>query len=436
MSVKLAASEHRCGVERARSVPFALLIGALTFIPYFIWAHYLLGNPTIFGKAVFLTAITVVLVTTFVLNIRRVVSALGGTWLLTLWAFFATVLVLRSLLYNEGIAQAVSARFGFLFFVYVCATLPFVDDARRRAVLRRVIVWNAVVQASFGIVHRLYFPYVVTGIAIDDSGQGIYFLDPGLGGYRENGTVLSANTYGAYLVLGLIFIFARIRTLDLRAIIRLGPIIGLLYWGIALSGSRYALGSALLLTIVFLLRSLPAFVSPGALVLALVVALSSDTFSRVQQRNADEGSGSRGAKTALALDVVAGNISSVLLGPPNAEIEAARTPDGEPFSDNSYASILLACGVPLAAFFFCFTAIVWSSLVRMRGWVAVTAVFVLGQMAVTNAIFWDGWIVYAGATLLVLHGDAIAGAAPRRLCRAQRRRAATGRGEVAATEPS
>lgn len=386
---------------RAGRGSFFLLLTALAFSPYYIIAHELLGRPTIAGKALFLAALTAVMVGIFFYNARFLVPRLGGPMLFGLWLTAIIVIAMKAYVYNVHL-DIFAFRFAFVAIIYGCIALPFVSSPARTRVLRRVLLWSCVLEAVIGIVHSLYFPYIVTGIQLDDSGQAIYVLDSGLGGYRENGTLISANMYGGFLVFGLILLFANTKRLDRHSFVRIAPLAAVLWWGIALSGSRYALAGAVLATGYFLVKATAPIVTMIAVPLATVALVLSPAMGQLQQRFENEGTGGRGAIITASIDLATRRFSSLLLGSTTEEEATVVTSAGRNISDNSYASLALDYGVPFALLLVFYLGLTWASLIRARRWALLTALFIAGQFAVTNALYWDPFLIFAGATLLVV----------------------------------
>lgn len=394
----------RPAVERERfggRGSFVILLIALAFSPYYIIAHELLGRPTIAGKALFLAGLTGSMVGIFLYHSRYIIPRLGGVLLVGLWLAAAVLIWIKGYVYGIDL-DVFAYRFAFVAVIYGCVALPFVGSVRNVRILRRVLLWSCTVQAVLGIIHSLYFPFIVTGIQLDDSGQAIYVLDPGMGGYRENGTLISSNMYGAFLVFGLMLLFANAPKVNARAFFRIAPVGALLWWGILLSGSRFALAGAVLATGYFLIKSTAPVFAVLAVPAALALFLTSPAMARVQERFAVEGSGGRGAIVTASAELATRRFSSLLLGSTTEEEAAVTTSAGRNISDNSYASLALDYGVPFMLALLFYLGLVWSSIVRLTGWTLLTALFVAGQFAVTNALYWDPFIIYAGTTLLVL----------------------------------
>lgn len=378
-----------------------ILLFALAFSPYYIIAHELLGQPTIAGKALFLAMLTAAMVGLFVYNARFLLPRLGGVLLLGVWLGAIVVIAIKAYVYGMDL-DIFAYRFAFVSVIYGCVALPFVRSARNVTILRRVLLWSCTLQAVLGIIHSLFFPYIVTGIQLDYSGQAIYVLDPGMGGYRENGTMISANMFGGFLVFGLILLFANTPRLTRRSAIRIAPVATALWWAILLSGSRFALAGALLATGYFLVRA----TAPAIALLAVPVSIAAFVFSpamaHVEQRFQAEGSGGRGAIVTASVELATRRLSSVLLGSTTEEEATVVTAAGKNISDNSYVSLVLDYGLPYALVLLFYLGLTWSALVRVRGWVLLAVAFVLGQFAVTNALYWDPFLIFAGATLLVV----------------------------------
>lgn len=406
----MTSARHRQSSPRPWS--FYILLVALAFSPYYMIAHQLLGQPTLLGKALLLAVLTTTIVGLFVWHSRYIVARLGGATLLLVWVIAAITMSVRALVYG-GEPNFISYRFAFLVFIYGFVALPFVGRPEHTSALRRVLLWSCIVQAVLGIIHSTYFPYIVTGVPLDDSGQAIYVLNPGQGGYRENGTLITSNMYAAFLVLGLILLFAGTRRLTRRSLLRVGFPAALLWWGVALSGSRYGLAGSALVTAYFLMRSTPRYALPVVFAIAVAGFAYSPAFARMQERFATVGSGGRIAIATASVDLVSRSTSNLLLGVPPAEAAAARTANGQILSDNSYASMAFDYGFPLMLLLLFSIGFAWSSVVKLRGWVMITALFIAGQFAVTNAVYWDPFILFAGATLLVIDATWRSGQRPR-----------------------
>jgi hypothetical protein len=383
---------------------FLVLVATLAFAPYFIWAHILLGAPSLFGKSLLLSVITTVVYAAFLLNSPYILARIGGPFLLVC-VTLAVVLGLRTILYNETLADAIEGREGIFYFVYISLFLPFLKTARHRRLLTRIIVWGCLVQAIIGIVHNYYFPYIVTGVALDNSGALMYVLAPGQGGFRENGTVVSSNTYGSLLVLGMILMGAHAKRRSLRSTAVVTAYFGLCLWGIVLSGSRYALISGLAVIGYYVLKATPQGWSLVLLTAFTALVFSTTLLNQTRARFEEEGGGGRGGKTQLALELATSNVPNFLFGVPKVASAEARTADGLNFSDDSYGKLLIDYGVIGAGIVIGCACLLWWMLVRVRGWVTVCLLFLAGQFAVTNAVIWDWWLLYAGATVFLLNAQ-------------------------------
>jgi hypothetical protein len=377
-----------------------MLLFAIAFAPFYIIAHIFLGQPRLLGKSLFLALWTISVVGAFASHMRGNFRRLGGLTIFALWFAVAMIVFLRFL--RDGAMDLTSVRFPVLVFVYGSAALPFVKSSLRATIIRRLIFWGCVLQALIGVVHSLFFPNLVTGIQIDDSGELFYVLDPGQGGFRESGTLISANTFGIFLVFGLILLFAGVPRATLRSSLRIVPVAALLWWGIALSGSRYSIGAGALVTAYYVWRCAPRWAIPVLLPFAAILFFQSPAVGGMRARFASEGSGGRTAILTAGSDLALARTSNLLLGATLEDQFNTHTNTGQIISDNSYLQMVLTYGLPVTLLLVFMVYSVWTRWVTMKGWVAVTALTIVGQFAVTNALYWDPFLLYAGALLLVV----------------------------------
>jgi hypothetical protein len=152
----------------------------------------------------------------------------------------------------------------------------------------------------------------------------------------------------------------------------------------------------------FLFTSIPIYAVPPVLMAAFAALVMSQAFGYMRERFAAEESSGRGPKTVLAFDLASRGAVGVAIGLPTAELQAGSFGDSLTISDDSFAEMVLVLGLQLTLFLPCYVAIVWSSVLRFSGWVSVTVMFLIGRFAITNAMYWDPFLIYAGATLLVV----------------------------------
>jgi len=308
---------------------------------------------------------------------------------------------------REAQVDFTGERFPILVFVYGCMTLPFMSIPARARRVRQLLIGGCIVQAAVGVIHSLFFPFIMTGVLLEDSTNSFKVLDPGSGALRESGTLISANTFSGFLVLGLLLIAAQATRPQVRFTLRTIPVVALLWWGIALSGSRYAIGVAAMITGYWIAKSAPRWAAPLLLPIAIAIFLATPTAANMRERFAHEATGGRGDVLATGTNLVLQSTTNLLAGATLEDQLAAHTDEGQIISDNSYLEMILTYGLPVALLLILVIGWVWSDLVAMDGWVLATALVIAGQFAVTNALYWDPYILCAGATMLAV--DAIPG---------------------------
>ena len=145
-----------------------------------------------------------------------------------------------------------------MIFVYLGAISSILSNRGYAELMTSIIIINVIVQAVFGIIHTYYFPHIVTGIALDDSGVGLYVVEQGEGGYRENGMLIGANVFGNFLTAGVFLMLYTLKKKSIQGKLFLLVSIFLTIWAIYLSGSRYALSMALFICLFYFFKSIPA----------------------------------------------------------------------------------------------------------------------------------------------------------------------------------
>jgi len=312
-----------------------------------------------------------------------------------------TVVLIRNLTYYEAISFS-KYRTVFMVFIYFTSLFYILQNEYSQRKISSIIIFNVVVQAIFGIVHHNFFPYVVTGMALDDTGAGMYILDPGEGGYRENGTLIGSNLFGNFLVLGIFLILSRLKPRRLKGNFLLFLSLVVTIWAIHLSGSRYALVSSLVISMFYMLRIIPLQYFYLPIVSGLTFLMFTPILEGVLQRTNSGGSGGRIEKTVMAIDMLSESLTTFLFGVPTKIVTTTKTSDGLLFSDNSFMLSLLNYGVVAGMLFF----IVLLYFILKRVYIGMhTFVFlsyIIGTFLFNNAILWDIWLLYAIATLFII----------------------------------
>lgn len=248
----------------------------------------------------------------------------------------------------------------------------YVDNCERRQTVRRIIIWNCSIAAIFGAVQFLFFPH----------------------GGREFGFLGGANVHANFLVLGLM----AISTLKRSAFNSLLAIV--LFVFLTLAASRWAVVIAIIMLYKILIRGKDQIL-PRILIITICVAflvMSNLPFARAIQYNI--GNLIRFAflrprlkKAVVGLEGLFESEIRFLLGGLTVD-SFMFVKRGIVFSDNSYVTIAIYLGVPLA--------IAWIVIVllkmipfRISGKHKIVPVYFWGTLLLNNAILWDIWLLYA-----------------------------------------
>jgi len=172
-------------------------------------------------------------------------------------------------------------------------------------------------------------------------------------------------------------------------------------WGISSSGSRYPLILAGLSTAAYFLRTVTWRAGlPIAAVAVGAMILMAPAFGSLLNRFAVEGSGERGVKTALAIELMATSPSTMLLGARLADQDKASR-NGVGLSDNSIAAVVLSYGIPVALLLATGLGIVLALTLNVRRHLFML-VYGAGVMVLHNGIYWDLWLLYWLAALYAM----------------------------------
>ncbi len=309
----------------------------------------------------------------------------------------------RSAVYFEDINLAQYRSF-FLVVVYSVSLKLLLSDADFKSKISKILLFNFVAQAVIGIIHSLYFPHIVTGIELDNSGAKFYVLDPGEGGFRESGLLIGSNVYGNFLVLGIFLIIGHLRGATIFRLFFLLFSAFLIFWAIYLSGSRLALANGFLISFVVIVRHFGIKYFSVPVIFALLVVLTTSVFDNVIERTESHGSGGRVEKAELAINMLSDSMTSMFLGPSLAVLANTKTFDGLQFSDNSFMHLALQHGVFISIV--CFIVVFYSVARNVKGSVVsiLMCYYIITTLYFNNSILWDIWLLYAIAVMYILAG--------------------------------
>lgn len=373
----------------------------MSVYPYVFWMNF----AAIFAgySLPFVQLVTAFLLIPFCFSLFRFVDVRSLGVVLFVCLFVCLVIFFRVSVYHENV-EFISYRTFFLFIVYSFSLLYIICGNDVRSRFSNILLFNIVFQAVFGITHSYFFPHIVTGIELDDSGAGMYILEPGEGGFRESGMLLGSNVYGNFLVLGLFLTLGKLRNISLKLCLLYVVLSILIFWAISLSGSRLALANALVIAFLLLVRrfGIKYFYIPTVIVVGLIV--STPIIDNAKERTANHGASSRLEKSEIAINMLDESFVSTLLGPTVETVSTTRTSDGLPFSDNSYMLLSLTYGIPVAII--CFTLVICliSRNLMFDFNAGLFLFYFLTTLMFNNAVLWDIWLCYAVAIIYIISG--------------------------------
>ncbi len=276
--------------------------------------------------------------------------------------------------------------------IYFGVAYGYLIEQEKRDVVGKIVFWNCLIQAIIGIVHHYFFAYILTGssdyVGLDGSSYKI--VEPGEGGQREPGTLLSSSLYANFILIGEFLLASSYRTWRFPKILEYTFLL-VLVWGILLAGSRWPSCGAMLFLFLYFKRDRPLKKMAFIPIIMLAGFYSQGHILGIITRIVKEGMSARLPKISLALGTIFENITSFLLGP------SFHTGDmrvnGIGFSDNSFLSLAMVFGVPLtflSLLFFIY--VIKRTMVVQENWIILA--YVIGTLFVVNSIYWDMWIFY------------------------------------------
>ncbi|MBI3804166.1 MAG: hypothetical protein HY282_10440 [Nitrospirae bacterium] len=308
----------------------------------------------------------------------------------------------RGLAYTES-RSILDLRYIISSIIFLLAFKRIVEGAGNLESITWAVLLTCLIQAILGILHAHFFSYI--NINVEDLE---FFFDAER--TREGGT-LGASIYANFIVCGMFLLVARKSNLSsIRyAVFENVAILAMLY-AITLSGSRYPMICAFLLTCIFLSKSLSNWRQMAAL-FGLVAVIS--YFFLANKEGLEfhsilrfsEDSGGRLDKLLLPLMLLSDRFIHFLIGAPSALIEATFSEDGLGISDNSYMLMSLQFGTVFAICWFTF----FIHLLRrnaLNRFSFLFMIYVLVGLGLTNGILWEPWVFVAMLVSTIIYHDA------------------------------
>lgn len=373
-----------------------LVLFVLAMFPYGIWIGQVYPIR-IFTFSLFATVLpfSLMLIAAVSLSSRGRPLALRLT---LLGGFIASAVVLLRMLVGvgAGMAQEMSqARWLITLPLLLLVPQGALATGRFRQRARHVLLCNYLLGALMGVLYSLGIWSVRISSAASD---GTTLVDSLAGARtRASGAWLNPNAFGAFLLLGVMFVLFSARLSFWLKV----PFVGLLVAGIGTSGSRWPFLAALLVMAVYLVLpgrvagSRPAVLKRLVPIVIGVAALGSYG-ANTASRFSDDYQASRLIKSAAGWQALTTGPTAVLIGANPEDLLIDPRPEFQ-FSDNGWLQMALSVGIPATAVML---VLIWRHVRPPRRsaerWLML--IVFAGTMSVNNANLWEPWLMYAGAT--------------------------------------
>ena len=405
-------------MTRFNSGRWALGVGfVLLMLPFANILHFVLPLPNLFGKSAWI----VLPVGAFAL----IYLWLDRPWAAKSWLPFRPLLIagallipvclVRTVVYNEP-AFPVNLRFAATMLVYI----GLVEALLRRerfalTVLSRALILQGLLVSLLVFFNMNFYPTV----RLEDNAAGLVGLTTT--GFLTRSMLVNASVGANHILCAMLVLYAVLWQQcrkSARTLLGFWSAMIFMLYVVSLLGSRYPIAVALMLVALaaFQLRSARSFVAMlcAVILLALLnvgvvcvqnMLVDSNMIDSLQLSKPNiryqEDSGSRGEKALLAIKILSGSTKNLVIGASIQEIATSRSAQGVAFSDNSYASVMLQVGVPMALLFF----MLWGRFLRSYahsplGYFCLA--YLAGVLMLTNGYLWESWLCVVLFSLVVV----------------------------------
>lgn len=391
------------------SYSFKINKSSIFLLLLFVYQYVILGSCFYnlrFGSAnLQITLITLLFISCAFLQWKKIIKNLGGKVVLVL-ALGIIFIPLKMLLGQLGISGLQSMRLFYILPLFWSLYRVYANEDNIKDKVVTIIIWNCFFIAIFGIVHFFFFPDALLGYPAIDEGKSIWSIP----GHRQEAAFFgNPSAYGCILLTGLLGIYLSKKESLLYNIIFI-----VIFLGILLSVSRWAILLSIVLLVVFLkdnfrLRMLTLiqlfFVSMLTIfilskfpffLLTFQYAYAKWGFSTLISGGsiatwATPLASGRFPGYEVALQILFSDISHFLLG---GLLTDTFISDDIVFSDNSFIFLAIKYGVPIAILWI-LTVLFKMVPLRLKGGKKLfLLVFFYGTIFSTPALFWDLWVLY------------------------------------------
>lgn len=387
--------------------PSSLLLLILAFILIvfpFVNLFYAFYPAIAFGKNAWLVMIVFSIVGVYLYTIvfqkHTVRSTNNDIFIIGLSLIVVVIFVIRDIAYSENRSIA-DFRYTILPFVFFMTIFRIATTEKALRFLALALIISSLLQSIFVIVHTHFFPNVQTIFNPDTQDVRLIY-----DAVRTRRGLIGASINANQILCGMFitYVFLRRDNAFWRNMFFFGIILLMLY-AIGISGSRYPMAFAFILTFLAVLHLFRSIESVFMLVIIafcfLVVFLSSSGLELFMLLRFHEDYWSRLDKFILSFALLSESFQNFFIGASSAVIASTYSKTGFLVSDNSYWLIALQFGVPFALVFF-------FSLIR-KLWVRRSSqiyklffVYLLLGLGITNCLLWESWVYPMILTSIVL----------------------------------
>ena len=379
-------------------VGFVLFIGSLAVYPYLFLFNIFFPSTLSIGKNTFIFIITAIILLCFLLRWKGILSKLGVGTIYFIMFLALMIIIIRHWLYGEGIDKIFLYHIVLTPLLYCGVAYYYLREKEKKEIVKKVIFCSCLIQAIIGLLHFYVFPYIHLGLSPD----GLLKIVRGVGTMREVGTLLAANLYADFILLGMFILINSYKKWRLPQL-AVHILMFILIWGVAISASRWPfIVAALLLMLYFKKLLLSKKIISVLLIVLLLGSFLPNIFIYMAQKVATGEVTVRIAKYQLALSSLLESLPSFLVGPFFGRADTGI--DVTSFSDNSYLLLMITFGVPfICLFLFLFSYIIRKTISINRNYFIL--LYFLITLFINNSILWDVWLFYFFATLYSLQPE-------------------------------
>ena len=390
--------------------PFTIKKSYIFFAVLFIYQYMIMSSVFYnlrFGSAnLQITIITLLFIFCAYLSGPKIIKSLG--WKVILVLYLGLIFIpLKILIGQLDIISIQGMRLFYMLPLFWSLYRVYADDDKSKDKVNKIIIWNCLFIAIFGIIHFFFFPSVVLSESLPPEVQaGNIYRVPGH--FQEAAFFGNSSAYGCILLTGLFGIYLSKKKDLLYSIIFI-----VILLGVFLSVSRWATLFGVIVFVMFIKDKLKlrmrSLLQLFLILILLIFILSKLPYFSLTLQYAFEKWGlsailsgesiieqriyaGRFPGYGVALKILFGDLSHFFSGGPQMEDFIIN---GINFSDNSFIFLAIGYGVPLAILWILIVLfkMVPIQLIKTKAQFLLL-IFFYGTIFSTPALFWDIWVLY------------------------------------------